>query len=200
MSDKDTMMNVEVGYASINNPNLNGDTAYHMQEKMEARMFSAMMKYGSYKIDYLNRSQMGNNQAIGLYVLGDILAEQPYSRNAKHALFTGLLLLREQVGINRIVAVYLDINTADNPGRPAYQQMKNDMKAGMFRKVFVESPLQLTGSDENNMDWWNFYRELPSCEIWTAVDGEVQIHDSSWHKNDIPHSQRSAEVNLTWQF
>ena len=186
MSNTDTVMNDEDGYPSKDNSNWNGDIDYRMQEKMEARMFSAMMKYGSYKIDYLNRSQMGNHQAMGLYVLGNILAQQPYSRNAKHALFTGLLLLKEQVGMDRIVAVYMDINTADNPDRPAYLQMKNDMKAGMFRKVFVESPSHLTGSEESSMDWWNFYRELPTCEIWTAVGGEVQIHDDTWLKMVCP--------------
>lgn len=139
-------------------------------ERMETTMYSAMMKTGSYRIDYMNKTAMGTLSAIGLYVVGDLSPDEKFSRSARRALLTGLLLVKERIGIEYLVAVYLDINSNNNPARPAYKQMKADMRAGMFRRVFVEHPSFLTGSDELSSDWWNFYRELPLCEVWTFVN------------------------------
>jgi hypothetical protein len=136
-------------------------------------MFESLMKFGGYRVDYLQPDHAGATGALGLYILGDLPAGQPYSRTAKHCLFTALSVLQTQQEIQNLVAVYLDINTANETNRPAFQQMKWDMKAGMFRRLCVSSVCDLTGGEEVYEDFWKFYRELQWCEIYSTASGRL---------------------------
>jgi hypothetical protein len=136
------------------------------QESMEANMYAAMMKNGSYRVDYLNKAAMGAANAFGFYVTGGLQNNERYSHAVKHALMAGLLLIKQNCSEQFLVAVYMDVAEPDAPVRPAFAQMKADMRAGMFRRVFVTQIEHLAGSAD---DWWNFYRELPSCEVWTQT-------------------------------
>ncbi len=139
--------------------------------QMEDTMFETLMKFGGYRVDYLNMDRAGSSAALGLYVLGDLPAHQSYSRMAKHNLFTGLCVIREQHEDQNLVAIYLDINSPDEVQRPAYQQMKRDMKAGMFRRLCVPVVYDLVGSTEQYSDFWNFYRELEWMDILSTEAG-----------------------------
>ena len=139
--------------------------------QMEDTMFETLMKFGGYRVDYLNMDRAGSSAAMGLYVLGDLPAHQSYSRMAKHNLFTGLCVIREQHEDQNLVAIYLDINSPDEAQRPAYQQMKRDMKAGMFRRLCVPVVYDLVGSTELYSDFWNFYRELEWMDILATEAG-----------------------------
>ena len=119
-------------------------------------MFEAMMKSGAYRVDYLNPIHRGSPGALGFYILGDLPEPESYSHTAKHSLFSGLTLIREQLGMQCLVAVYLDVNNGKNLLRPAYQQMKLDMQSGMFQRVFVIEPGDLIGSLELLADWVRF--------------------------------------------
>ena len=136
-------------------------------------MFEAMMKFGGYRVDYMNRESAGKPAALGLYVLGDLPAHQSYSRVAKHNLFTGLVLIREHQEEHNLVAVYLDVNSPFESHRPAYQQMKTDIKAGMFRRLLVPSVRDLSGDEEMSADFWNFYRTLEWIEILSSESGFI---------------------------
>lgn len=137
--------------------------------QMEDTMFETLMKFGGYRVDYMRNDRVGKPAALGLYVLGDLPANQSYSREAKHHLFTALCLLRDQHEIDNLVAIYLDVNSPVETHRPAYQQMKRDMKAGLFRRLCVPSICNLAGDDLMAEDFWKFYRELEWCEI-TSID------------------------------
>ena len=141
--------------------------------EMEDTMFEAMMKLGGYRVDYMNRESAGKPAALGLYVMGDLPAHQTYSRVAKHNLFTGLVLIREQQEEHNLVAVYLDVNSPFDPHRPAYQQMKRDMQAGMFRRLLVPSVQDLSGDEDMSADFWNFYRTLQRIEILSSESGTI---------------------------
>ena len=141
--------------------------------EMEDTMFEAMMKFGGYRIDYMNREHAGKPAALGLYVLGDLPAQQSYSRVAKHNLFTGLVLIREQHEEQNLVAVYLDIASPYDAHRPAYQQMKHDINAGMFRRLLVPSVHDLSGDEDMSADFWNFYRALEWIEILSTDSGAM---------------------------
>lgn len=136
-------------------------------------MFETLMKFGGYRVDYFQRSRIGSPTALGLYVLGDLPSDQSYSRAAKHHLFSALCLLREQLELENLVAVYLDVNSPLEAHRPAYQQLKQDMKAGFFHRLFVTSVYDLTGADDMPADFWNFYRELPYLEIFSIESGRL---------------------------
>lgn len=141
--------------------------------RMEDTMFETLMKFGGYRVDYMQNTRTGTPAALGLYVLGDLPTNQSYSRMAKHSLFTALCLLRDQKEIDNLVAIYLDVNSPMETHRPAYQQMKRDMKAGYFRRLCVRSFCDLIGDDQMYADFWNFYRELEWCEIISTETGQL---------------------------
>ena len=138
---------------------------------MEGTMFEALRRYGNYRVDYLNQQKMGAHEALGLYVLGDLLPGQAYSHSAKHNLMTGLVLVRAQLGVEKLVAVYVEVNDPENPDRPAYRQLKSDMRAGMFHRLLVMAVEDLYRGPGPSADWWNFYREMPDCEVLSAQSG-----------------------------
>lgn len=141
--------------------------------RMEETMFEALMKFGGYRVDYMHNDQIGTSSALGLYVLGDLPVDQSYSRAAKRSLFTALCLLREQHEIDNLAAIYLDINSPVEAHRPAYQQMKRDMKAGLFHRLCVPSVCDLIGDEQVYADFWNFYRGLEWCEIISTEPGRL---------------------------
>jgi hypothetical protein len=134
-------------------------------------MYEALMKFGGYRVDYLNREKAGCPDALGLYVLGDLPAHQRYSRAAKHNLLAGLVMIREQHEAHNLVAVYLDINSPFESHRPAYEHMKRDIKAGLFRRLLVPEVADLVGGSDMHADFWKFYRELAWIEILSAAGG-----------------------------
>lgn len=149
-------------------------------------MFEAMMKNGAYRVDYLNHANRGLPGSLGFYILGSLPEADSYSHNAKHSLFSGLTLIREQLGTHCLVAIYLDVNTGDNLLRPAYQQMKQDMRAGMFHRLFVLEPAELIGSMELLADWAKFTMQVKYCEVLSIVDGIIQTiylasDDKEWN-------------------
>ncbi len=139
-------------------------------QSMENTMFEAMRKLGGYRVDYMNKEKMGSPRALGFYVLGDLPARQPYSHKAKHSLLAGLIMLRNIGEIQNLVAVYLDVNEADNALRPAYVRMKQDMQSGMFGRLFVLDSGDLAGDSQTAQDWWMFTRQLERFEVvsWGA--------------------------------
>ena len=141
---------------------------------MEGCMFKTLMTKGAYRVDYVNKEYAGSQQALGLYVSGNILDNESYSRNAKHDLYQGLVLIRELLNIQHLVAIYLDINDSSNLAKPAYQQLKQDMRAGMFHRVLVLNPNHLFADGESLEDWWRFYREQSLCVILSPVGNTLQ--------------------------
>ncbi len=141
---------------------------------MEANMFTTLMNYGSYRVDYLNKHKMGDPRAVGLYVLGSLSREEIYSRSAKRALYQGLMVVNGQLGKENLVGVYVDINCPTQTTRQAYQVLKRDVKAGMFHKVLVQSLDDLFTDADSFADWWTFYRELVQCEILTIMAGAAR--------------------------
>jgi hypothetical protein len=85
-------------------------------------MFEALMKKGGYRVDYLNQKAAGSPDALGFYVRGQLSDQQPYSRDAKHHLYAGMLVIQNQLGSHNLVSVYLDVNEPENLDRPGYFQ------------------------------------------------------------------------------
>ncbi len=142
--------------------------------EMEQTVFEAMMRYGAYRIDRMNPERMGKPEAIALYVLGDLPHQQSYSRRAKHHLLTGLMIVRQELGIQNLVGVYLDINDGSNLERPAYQELKRDLRAGVFRRILFIPGEEVGGLDPSLQGWRQFFIDLPSCELLIFQSGHIR--------------------------
>lgn len=134
-------------------------------------MFETFMHPGAYRIDYFNGAAMGNSEAIALYVLGNLPQQAAYSNQAKHNLAAGLSLIQIEIGKQNLVAVYIDINSADNLARPAYQQMKWDIRLGLFHQIMVHDMLDLAMDAAVMEDLCDLYREVRGFKVITYHGG-----------------------------
>lgn len=128
-------------------------------------------RFVKHRVDYLNHNVRGSTEAFAFYVCGDLPQNSPYSATAKYELYSGLNLIQKALGPANLVAVYLDVNRLDNLSRPAYVQMKADMRLGMFRRVFVMNAADLLGSMEAVQDMRQLYRELGGFDLLTYAQG-----------------------------
>ena len=134
-------------------------------------MFEALMKMGGYRVDYLNRKAAGSPQALGFYVRGQLVDGQPYSRDAKRRLYAGLAVIQQELGPENLVSVYMDVNFPDNLARPAYVQLKEDVRQGLFRRVFTFDVNDLAGAPNAVQDLCNFYQEIGGFELLGLEEG-----------------------------
>jgi hypothetical protein len=134
-------------------------------------MYETLMKLGSYRVDYLNVSTRGTTGAFAFTVCGEPPNENSYSASAKRILYTGLSLIQQTLGSNNLVAVYLDVDAIDNLHRPAYQQMKQDLRAGMFRRVFDLRASDLMANHILARELERLYREVGGFDLLTFEGG-----------------------------
>jgi len=100
-------------------------------------MFETLTKTGGYRVDYLNRSVQGRPEAVALYVCGSLSRGQSYSADAKRRLYAGLAFVHEHMGLENLVGVYLDVDSIEKPSYTAYNQMKRDLRQGLFRQTVI---------------------------------------------------------------
>ncbi len=137
-------------------------------------MIETLMIQGGHRIDYMNEDAVGKPEAFGFYVRGNLSDQEPYSQEAKHHLYAGLNAIQTQLGYENLVAIYVDVNAADAQNRPAYQQMKQDMLDGLFRKIFTFMHSDLLGSCATLKDLLDLYEELEGFEWITCDDGRCR--------------------------
>jgi len=129
------------------------------------------MRFVKHRVDYLNHIARGSADAFAFYVCGDLPQHASYSTAAKYSFYSGLSLIQQALGPSNLVAVYMDVNRLDNLCRPAYVQMKADMRAGLFRRVFVMNTTDLLGSADSAQDMRLLYRELGGFDLLTYDQG-----------------------------
>jgi hypothetical protein len=115
-------------------------------------MFTTFMQRGSYRIDYMNQTRFGQPDALAFYVRGCIESGEVYSSQAKRHLFAGLAAIQQNFGWENLVAIYLDIDVLENLKRPAYLQLKQDLRRRFFTKVLVSDPEDIMGVPEADSD------------------------------------------------
>jgi hypothetical protein len=141
-------------------------------------MFETLMKSGSYRVDYFKDQAAGTPQALGFYACGDIPSQAPFSQSARHNLLAGLIVIQHHFGISNLVAIYLDVH-ASRPHlqqaiRPAYEQMKGDLRTGLFKRAFVFSACPLKNGQDILEDLCQFYAEIDGFELITFEKGAVK--------------------------
>jgi len=136
-------------------------------------MFATLMKSGSYRVDYFKDQAAGSPQALGFYACGDIPSQAPFSQSARHNLLAGLIVIQHHFGISNLVAIYLDVHPPDPQQaiRPAYEQMKRDLREGLFKRAFVFSTCRLKNGQDMLEDLCQFYAEIDGFELITFVNG-----------------------------
>jgi hypothetical protein len=134
-------------------------------------MFEILMKPGSHRVDYLNMNVVGKPAAFAFYVCGEISPNAIYSASAKRALLAGLSVIQATLGPENLVAVYLDVNSLVNLARPAYNRMKEDLRAGMFRRLFVLPSQDVMGESKTANDLGRLYQEVGGFDLLTFDQG-----------------------------
>lgn len=134
-------------------------------------MYETLMKLGSYRVDYLNVSARGTTGAFAFTVCGEPPNDASYGASAKRILYTGLSLIQQTLGPNNLVAVYLDVDAIDNLQRPAYEQMKQDLRAGMFRRVFDLRAEDLMAIPALAREVERLYHEVGGFDLLTFAGG-----------------------------
>jgi len=139
--------------------------------RKEVQMFETLMKPGSYRVDYFKDQVAGTKQALGFYACGEIPSQTAYSRTARHNLLAGLIVIQHHFGISNLVAIYLDVHSANHATRPAFDQMKRDLCAGLFKRAFVFNACTLLDGQDILKDLAGFYGEIDGFELITFKNG-----------------------------
>ena len=134
-------------------------------------MFATLMKSGSYRVDYFKDQAAGTPQALGFYACGEIPSQAAFNQSARHNLLAGLIVIQHHFGISNLVAVYLDVHSPQQSVRPAYEQMKRDLHAGLFKRAFVFSTCTLMGGQDMLEDLCRLYGEIDGFELITFENG-----------------------------
>jgi len=135
-------------------------------------MLDAMMKFGAFRVDYLNLGVNVDRKAFGFYLRAELSANDLYSRDAKHQLYAGLSVIKRKLEMSHLVGIYLDVDLLDNLERPAYQQMKRDMLNGMFNRLFVLDEKAVMGTPAADQDLLRLFIQTGGFELFTCRNGE----------------------------
>jgi hypothetical protein len=129
-------------------------------------MLEIMMHSGGYRIEYLNLHAAGTDLGFGLYVCGKLEKGQPYSRQARYHLLAGLERITRSQNLENLVAVYVDICSRAELGRPARQQLMKDLAVGMFKKVMLYTPEEIlvSAANSNEIEWIHVQSEFGSAK------------------------------------
>jgi hypothetical protein len=136
-------------------------------------MLDTLLKFGSHRVDYFDQSGL-NPQAFAFYVRGGMDAHHGYSADAKHQLYRGLALIASRLGFGNLAAVYIDVNDLENLERPAYVQLKRDLQAFMFNRVFILEDSALLGTPEADRDFAEISSRILGFEL-LCCDGQGRI-------------------------
>lgn len=142
-------------------------------------MLDAMMKFGAYRIDYFDPSQLKDQKAFGFYLRAEIPFGEIYSREAKRQLYSGLAIIKQKLELKHLAGIYLDVDLLENLNRPAYLQMKKDMVEGRFRRLFVLDEKSIMGSSRADHDLLRHYLQVGGFELFTCKHGECLPLDIS---------------------
>jgi hypothetical protein len=137
-------------------------------------MLDAMTKFGGYRVDYLHHGLEKDLKAFAFYLRAEITPGDSYSHEAKRQLYTGLTIIKQHLEFKHLAGIYLDVDSLDNLKRPAYQQMKQDMLNGMFKRLFVLDERAVMGTSDADHDMLMLFIQTRGFELFTCKNGECQ--------------------------
>lgn len=128
-------------------------------------MLDIMMHSGGYRIDYLNLDAAGSKQAFGFYACGMLEGDQPYSSQARRHLLAGMHWITRTCNLKNLVAVYVDICSENEQKRLGWQNLMNDLSAGLFMRVLICSAEDVIKHLTANLTGYEWITIQPAMEV-----------------------------------
>ncbi len=135
-------------------------------------MLDSLMKIGAYRVEHFENIDRIDPEAFGFYIRGELKGASAYSRDAKTQLYAGLMMIHSKVQMAHLRGIYVDVDSIENLQRPAYLQMKEDLIAGLFRRILVLDEAALLGSADAQVDLYQVYIAIGGFELLVCRDGE----------------------------
>ncbi len=134
-------------------------------DPVEVKVLAMLMKDGGNRVEYIHVGAAGTPAAVGFYVCGEPWGQAAAADNVKQRLYAGLYRVEQELGSQNLVAIYVDVGRRALERRPAYRQLVRDLRAGMFRRVFVLSLRDLAERPEERTRLQHLLKELDGLEI-----------------------------------
>lgn len=138
-------------------------------------MLDTLMRVGAHRIEYLDDSR--NPQAFAFYIRGNKKAGDVICKDAKSQLYAGLLLIHHKLQMTHLAGIYVDVDGLENLQRPAYLQLKQDLMAGKFSRVFILERSALLGTPQAVHDLQQLYFACSGFELMVCREGECVALD-----------------------
>ena len=130
------------------------------------------MKIGAFRVDYFELNENQDPLAFGFYIRGEVNSHAGYSIEAKLQLYSGWLMIRSKRLLSHLKAVYVDIDSLDQLERPAYLQLKQDLRKGLFRQLFIFEESALIGCQKAEDDLHQLAETIEGFELFVCHNGE----------------------------
>jgi hypothetical protein len=134
-------------------------------------MLATMLNFGGYRVDRFTPS-VNDGENFGFYIRAEGGAPGMYCSKAKRQLYVGLALIYQANLLCSLAGIYLDINVSAELRRPAYVELKQDIRAGIFHRVMILEADALLENQTAEDDWMEFSHSTHGVELFTFVDGE----------------------------
>jgi hypothetical protein len=138
-------------------------------------MLDTLMRVGAHRIEYLDDTR--NPQAFAFYIRGNKRDGDVICKDAKSQLYAGLLLIHNKLQMTNLTGIYVDVDSLENLQRPAYQQLKQDLMAGMFKRVFILDRTALLGTPQSDQDLQQLFFRCGGFELLVCREGECVALD-----------------------
>ncbi|HNR03157.1 MAG TPA: hypothetical protein PKK59_11540 [Anaerolineaceae bacterium] len=135
-------------------------------------MLDSMMKIGAYRVEHFENINRIDPQAFGFYIRGELKDAAAYSRDAKAQLYAGLMMIHSKALMAHLRGIYVDVDSIENLQRPAYLQMKSDLVAGLFKRIFVLDEAAILGSAAARADLFQVYVAVGGFDLLVCKNGE----------------------------
>jgi hypothetical protein len=137
-------------------------------------MLEALMKFGDYRVDRFFRAEY-TGEEFGFYICAQAGVAGSYCAEAKHQLYYGLALIHARGELSDLAGIYIDINDPANLQRPAYLELKQDIRAGHFRRVLLLEPASLLDCSQADEDLEELAKPIQGFELFTYQAGEPAV-------------------------
>lgn len=134
-------------------------------------MLEALLKFGGYRVDRFFKAEQSGEE-FALYLCSWQQTKGNYCLAAKHQLQYGLAQIHAHGQLKNLAGIYIDINLPEQLNRPAYLELKQDLRQGKFQRVLVLEDELIVGKCDVERDWQALAAEVPGLKFFTFERGE----------------------------
>lgn len=134
-------------------------------------MLEALLKFGGYRVDRFYKAEPSGEE-FALYLCSCQQTNGNYCLAAKHQLQYGLAQIHAHDQLKNLAGIYIDINLPEQLNRPAYLELKRDLRQGKFQHVLVLEDELIVGNCDVERDWQALTAEISGLKFFTFERGE----------------------------